>query len=57
MDNYSKNYQYNFSRNLPKRSSYQNIFEIRDIIQNFNNKFDFDLLKEVQLLNHILTKT
>ena len=45
MDNYSKNYKINL-RNLSKSSSSQKIFEIKDIIQNFNNKFDFGLLKD-----------
>ena len=56
MDNYSKNYQLNFPRNLPKRSSYQNIYEIRDIIQNFNSKFDFGLLKDSSIIEPYTNK-
>jgi hypothetical protein len=46
MDIYNQQYQYNISRNLQKRASYQNIFEIQNIIQNFNNQFNFGLSKK-----------
>lgn len=56
MDIYEEKYQYNLSRNLRKKASYQNIFEIQSIIHNFNNKFNLNLSKDNNRLESYTNK-
>ena len=54
MDIYNKKNLNELSKN--KRASYQNIFEIKNIIQNFNDKFNFDLSKNNPIIESYTNK-
>lgn len=52
MDIYNKNWL----RNIQKRASYENLFEIRNIIDNFNNKFNFGISKDNSIIEPYINK-
>lgn len=56
MDLYNENYLNELSRNLHKRASYQNIFEIKEILKNFKEKFNLDLSRNNPIIHPYTNK-